>query len=67
VNVEQLVELAKNAAQWAKTYVVLKEALVAEGVREEEAREEARSAANMAAFYDPEAVGEDGHCPLCGE
>lgn len=66
MNTEQLAALGKNALAWARAYVALKEALVKQGVLEEEARDEARAAANMAAFYD-EAYEEGELCPLCGK
>jgi hypothetical protein len=62
VNTDNLRALGQNAHAWAKTYVTLKECLLREGVQEDEAREEARHAATMAAL-----MVEDGEaCPLCG-
>jgi siroheme synthase len=62
---DYLTALGRNALAWARAYVALKDALVRQGVLEEEAREEARSAANMAAMYDGEPI-EGEPCPLCG-
>lgn len=64
MNAEELAALGRNAHAWAKTYTALKGALIREGVVEEEAKAEARNAANFAALYS---FDEDGAaCPLCG-
>jgi hypothetical protein len=64
MNIKELAELGRNAHAWAKAYTALKGALVREGVVEEEAKAEARNAANFAALYS---FDEDGRaCPLCG-
>ena len=60
----RLKALRSNAREWAETYVDLVEELVAVGMPEDEAKAEARAAANLAAFLDepsPEA------CPGCGK
>jgi len=66
VNIEALVALGQRAHAWAKAYIAVKEALQVEGVTLEEARDEARAAANFAAHW-PDADDDDGEpCPLCG-
>jgi len=62
VNREALIALGREAAAWAKAFVELKEALLREGVPDQEAREEARAAAVMTAFAP---VSEEEPCPLC--
>lgn len=64
MNTDQLIALGKNAAAWARTYTLLKEALLREGVVEDEAREEARNAANFAALY-ADLEDEGAFCPVC--
>jgi hypothetical protein len=64
LNIKELAELGQNAHAWAKAYTALKGALVREGVLEEEAKAEARNAANFAALYSFEEHGQA--CPLCG-
>lgn len=69
MNTDALIRLAANARAFAKAYVALHEALVAEGVPDEIARGEARFAATMAATDHPQQAEEDDgpSCPLCGE
>lgn len=55
--------LIENAAAFSAAYVAIKGALVKEGVAEDEAREQARSAAFIATMADSAMEGE---CPLCG-
>lgn len=64
MNAEELAALGRNALAWAKTYTALKEALLREGVVEEEAKSEARNAANFAALYSFDEHADT--CPLCG-
>lgn len=61
-----LAELGRRAHEFAKCYVALTEALMQEGVPEDVARSEARSAAGIvfAAQADLQAGGEP--CPMCG-
>jgi hypothetical protein len=62
VTSKDLASLGQNAHAYAKAYVSLKAALIAEGVTEEEARAEAAHAAQLAASVQYE----DGpRCPLC--
>ena len=60
--------LAEHAKNWARAYVTVTEALRAEGVTEDRAREEARTAANFASLLPDEALISSGGppCPLCG-
>jgi len=62
-NVEAMVALARHAKAFAKCYVALAEALIAEGVPEDRARQEARTSAVMMSMV-PAQEGEA--CPLCG-
>lgn len=57
--------LGQNAKSWAKAYTALTEALIAEGVEESKAREEARAAANFATLLSDEEI-EPEICPVCG-
>lgn len=59
-----LADLGQNALAFARAYTSLKEALVREGVEENEARTEARNAATIAALSGQD-TGEK--CPLCGD
>ena len=63
MNPEQLAALGKAALAQARYFVAYKEALVAQGVTDEEATRVARDSAMAAAFYKPDS-GE--RCPLCG-
>lgn len=64
VSAEALALLAQNAQAFGRTYAALKEALIREGVPPDEARQEARNAATIAAVSHPD----DGEtCPLCGK
>lgn len=63
-NAEALAKLGRNAKAFGEAYVAIKESLIRHGVPLEEAREEARSAAAMAAIFDQ--MEEGGDCPLCG-
>jgi hypothetical protein len=54
VNTEHLRRLAENAAAFARCYTALVKALLAEGVPEDVAREEARATALIAAFSEDE-------------
>ena len=71
INDEALRNLAASALVWAKAYCALVEALLAQGVTEEDARAEARITAMIAGSSNPE-VEESwdsecgGKCPLCG-
>ncbi|KKK70921.1 hypothetical protein LCGC14_2919140 [marine sediment metagenome] len=56
--------LGKEALEFARRYVALVDALRAQGVEEQTAREEARAAAVMFMFQ-AEVRGEES-CPLCG-
>lgn len=63
MNTEALIRLAANARAYAKAYVALTEALIAEGVDESTARDEARWTATLIAT----SADDDGpRCPLCG-
>lgn len=59
-----LVLLARRSAAFAKCYVSLTEALMAEGVREDVARQEARTTAATVVLYDKTS---DEPCPVCGK
>jgi hypothetical protein len=63
LNAKQLAALGQAALAWAKAYVALKDALVKQGVQEDEAILVARDAANLAGMWQQES-GEA--CPLCG-
>ena len=65
---QALKQLGQNALTWAKTYRDLTEALMGEGVTEEQARIEARNAANFAACMPGELYEEEkgDPCPVCG-
>ena len=61
--------LATEARKWARAYLSVTEALMLEGVPEERARAEARSAANFAVILPASLEGlEEGgaRCPMCG-
>ena len=59
--------LAEHAKNWARAYLSITEALLAEGVPEDRARAEARAAANFASLLPDEALISGGPpCPLCG-
>lgn len=64
VSAEALARLTQNAAAFGKTYARLKEALVKEGVPLDEAKNEARNAATIAAISES---GDEEICPLCGK
>lgn len=62
MTIHDLAALGKNALEWSRAYVSLKEALMAQGVTEREARDEARNTATILAM-----TKDDGEkCPLCG-
>lgn len=61
----ELTELGNQATGFARTYVRLVEALVAEGVEEHVAQEEARLTSAMAAAWDADDLTGEV-CPLCG-
>jgi len=57
--------LGKEALEFARRYVALVDALRAQGVKEQMAREEARAAAVMLMFQAKLQEGDES-CPLCG-
>lgn len=68
-NAEALTSLGQNAILFARTLTSLTEALMREGCPERQARQEARSAAMMAACFNPDLLSDetDDKCPLCGK
>lgn len=64
INVHALTALMDGATMMAKAYTKMVEAMVAEGVEEEDARQEARNMVFFAAYMEDENEGEA--CPLCG-
>lgn len=57
--------LAERAVAFAKTYTALVDALLAEGLPEEQSRIEARAAATTVLIVGTEEARESS-CPLCG-
>ena len=63
MNPDALKALAENAHLMGKAYAAYKEALIEQGVKEDEAERVARDTINIFASWDDE-TGEP--CPLCG-
>lgn len=58
MTVVHLKKLAENAHEFARAYITLTEALLAQGVPEERAREDARAMATAAILFEEEEIDE---------